>query len=337
MTPTRIDSLLTDDLEALGADSRREPPPLDAALRSTGVYRDDRAGAEARRNALADERRVQLALMPLSLSHVYAHRVGRAAAGAMAMLCAAKLLVLVADPMVLRAVQWFLPGINLNLGLCAALCAAAILLAYVVGNWIAEWHFGRKMRQAIETRGDVFNDLDRLARGPIDVGHALVRRVDGWSIGLAIAGVAALVSIFAYVFVVAAVFRPPSFVFSSSAVFSEPTATTNLGPVVYGLLIALGAAIAIARGCVREHRLPGAASPVRWFEHWLVLPIAFVGGIVTLYMVFRMVHRLDTRHVMPSQEMRFGLAIAGELTLLAFTTWGALWWRRIERKRIGER
>jgi hypothetical protein len=336
MIPSANDQLAT-DLAALRDDSRRDPLPLDEVLRSPGVYRNDRPGAKARRDALADERRVQLALMPLSLSHVYAHRIGRAAGGATAIACALTLLAFVADPMLLRVVQWIVPGLGLNLGTCAAIAAAKILVAYVAGNWIGEWYFARKMRQAIETHDDVYSDLDHLARGPIDVGRELVRKVDTWSVGLAIAGVASLASMFAYLVVVAGAFRPASHLLSSTGVFVEHAATSNLGPVVYALFLAFVASVFVARACRREHRFPGAPSATRWLSHWLVLPLAFVAGIATLYISFRMIHHLDVRHALPSQELRFGLAIGGEVVLLAFTVWGALFWRRIERKRIGER
>ena len=89
-----LDSLITSDLAALGDDSRRSPTALDDALQTTNMYRDDRPGAEARRDALADERRRELVMMPLTLSHVFAHRVGRAAAGASAFVCTIVLLTM---------------------------------------------------------------------------------------------------------------------------------------------------------------------------------------------------------------------------------------------------
>src|SRR5690606_13113931 len=62
-----LDTLISGDLAALGEDSRRSPLAIDDALRTTNMYRDDLPGAQARRDALADERRRELFMMPLAL------------------------------------------------------------------------------------------------------------------------------------------------------------------------------------------------------------------------------------------------------------------------------
>src|SRR5688572_32869498 len=84
---SNLEKMIARDLAALGENSRRDLPALDDALKTTDAYRDDQPGAKARRDALADDRRRELVLMPLTLAHVFAHRLGRAAAGGMAVLC----------------------------------------------------------------------------------------------------------------------------------------------------------------------------------------------------------------------------------------------------------
>jgi hypothetical protein len=337
----RIERLVAIDLASLGEDSRRDPLPIEA-LTSAGVYRDDRPGAEARRNALAEERRVELALMPLTLAHVFAHRVGRAAAGATGVVCAALMFLLMADPLMLELVRWFVPGLGLNLGMCVMIAATAILLAYVIATWIGESWFHRRMRAAIETRGEAYGDLDHLARGPIEVARALVRRVDGWSIGLVLAGAATLAAVFGFLAVVAGTFRPFSYVLSATTIFREPAATSNLGPVIYAIGLALVAAIIIGLACDREHRFPGTPQATRWFGHWSMLPLGVLIGLVTMHLTFGMVHRLYTfgglppRGQLPSSELRFGLAIGGMAAVLLLLSWAVLWWRRRERARIGD-
>lgn len=337
MTPSNLDSLVADDLGALGAASRTDLPSLEDALRTAtpGIYRDGRAGAEAKRDVLANERRLQLALMPLAIAQVFAHRVGRAAAGGMAIACALAMVMLVADPLLVRLVTWFVPGLGLNIGLCLTIASSAILVAYVVATWIAEAWFTRRMRAAIETHDDVYRDLDHLARGPIEVAQRLVRRVDGWSTGLLLAGVASLAAIFGYLVAVAGALRPASFVLSSTAVFSLPATTTNLGPVLYAIVFALLVAFVVGRACDREHRLGAAPAVLGRLGHWAMIPLGALGGLATLYGLFRMVTGYAWVAMVPS-EHRYGLALLGEGTVIALAAWALLWWRRRERTRLGE-
>ena len=332
---TSTDRLITSDLGALGAHARRELPPASEALRDTGIYRDGHAGAQARRDALAEERRVQLALMPLAIAQVFAHRVGRAATGAVALLCSAAMLMLLADPLLMRVVTWLVPGLGLNLGTCLVAAATVLLVTYVVATWIAEAWFTRKMRHAIETHADVYSDLDHLARGPVEMAQQLVRRIDGWSTGLWLAGVTSLATVMGYLVVVAGAFSSLERVLSSTSLFAERAAMENLGPVIYTLVLAGALAVYVGRSCARESRM---AEPSPWMQrlsHWGMIVAGMAVGLVTMFEASRMMMRLY-RGVLPSNELRYVLAIGGELAVLSLVTWTVLWWRRRERSRLGD-
>lgn len=327
---TTIERMIKSDLADLATDVRRDVP----AQRDAGVYRDGTAGAQARRDVLAEERRLQLALMPLAIAQVFAHRVARAAAGTAALLCSIAMVAFLADPLLMRVVTWFVPGLGVNIGTCMMIASTLILVTYVVSTWAAEAWFTRKMREAVATENDVYADLDKLARGPIEVAQKLVRRVDGWSIGLALAGAAALTSVFGYLVVIAGAFQPLSHVLSTTSLFAERAAAGNLGPVVYAIAIAVGAAIVVARGCDREGRIGELPPFVARLAHWSTLAIGIVVGLGVMFATARMVTHLQFR--LPEPGHRYLLAIGAEGALLAVTTWLALWWRRRERARLGD-
>ena len=329
MTAT-IDKLIKSDLAELATDVRRDVP----AAREAGIYRDGTAGAQARRDVLAEERRLQLALMPLAVAQVFAHRVARAAAGAAALLCALAMVAFLADPLLMRVVTWFVPGLGVNIGTCIMIASTLILVTYVVATWAAEAWFTRKMREAVATEHDVYADLDKLARGPIEVAQKLVRRVDGWSMGLFLAGAAALVSVFGYLVVIAGAFQPLSHVLSTTSLFAERAAAGNLGPVLYAIAIACGAGFVVARGCERENRYGELPSLVARLAHGSTLVIGAVVGLGVMFATARMVTRLAFR--LPEPGQRYLLAIFAEVALLAILACLALWWRRRERARLGD-
>lgn len=303
------------------------------------VYRDDRQGAAHRRAVLAEERRVQLALMPLSLSHVFAHRVGRAAAGGMAIACAGVLALMAADPTLLRMLSWFFVGLVPSLGMCAAVCAAAILAAYALGSAVAAHVFARRMREAIETHDDVYGDLDQLARGPLERGHQLVRRADGWAVGLVVAGAGALTAVFGYLVVLAGLGRPLAWVLASPQVFSLRLAAENAALLGTTLALAVAAGVVIGRACDREHRAPAPPAVTRWLGRWLALPVGVVAGLVTLYGVFQLAAPLYAsayvRVAPPPHAARLAFALTGVTSVIVLAAWAALWWRRREHARLG--
>jgi len=306
-----------------------------SSIDDTGIYRDGRAGAEARRDALAHERRVQLALMPLSVAQVFAHRLGRAGAGVMAIACAAGMILLLADPLLLRFATMFLPGIPLNLGLGLLIASTLVLATYVVSTWAAEAWFSRRMRNAVTPHGDAYGDLDHLARNPIELAQQLARKADAWSTGLLLGGLASLATVVGYLVVVVGAFRSGNVLMSTTDVFTMPATTGNLEVVVVGFLLALGGAFVVGRACERE-RLSGTTPTVlARLSQGKALAAGLVGLGVLAYATFRTFSQMYWFGVAPG-SVRYVLAIAGVAMVLAIASFGVLWWRRRERARLGD-
>jgi len=331
MTRT-IDARIAGDLAALGEDSRRDPVGLDDALRTTNMYRDAAPGAKARRDALAEERRRELVMMPLTLSHVFAHRVGRAAAGAAGLACTFVLLAMLADPLLLQVAAWFVPG--LSVGMLIVLAALGVLAAYVVATWLAEAWFARRMRAAIRTGDDAYQDLDQLARGPLEIAQRAVDRVDGLSIGLFLAGASALAIAFGYVIVIVGAWHEISYAWSITAIAATGALARNLDVVVAAVLAVSAAGFVVGRACARETNLEASLS--RTLGSWMALVIAAVVAIATLYNAFHMVVAFDLDHRLPSTEMRYGLAFGATTVGVLVLGYGLVWWRRREHARIGD-
>ncbi len=326
---TTLDHLITSDLGALGEDSRRAPGTLDDALRTTGIYRDERPGAEARRDALADERRRELVLMPLTLSHVFAHRVGRAAAGAAALVSAAVMIVLLADPLALRLVAWVVPGLNVSV--CALLATLAIVGVYVIATWGAEAWFARNMRKAIRTGPDAYQDLDRLSRGPLEIAQAAVRRVDALSLGLMLAGATAVTLVFGYMVVVIGAFHDLSRAWSLQAMLMTGAVSKNIDMLVLAVAGACIAATFVARSCSGEQ---ADVLKTRSLASWSTLAVAIVIGLGTAYGAIHVMVNVGYSHRLPSTETRFALATGAALSVFLGIGWALLWWRRREQARI---
>ncbi len=327
-----LDQMIARDLGALGDANLRGIPDRANALHDGGIYRDGRAGAVERRDVLANERRVQLALMPLSLAQVFAHRVGRATAGATAIVCALAIFGLTADPFAQRVLAWLVPGIGVNVGMCAIACACVVLAAYVVGTWAAEAWFTHRMRKAVQLGGDVFEDLDQLARGPIELARQLSRRVDGWAAGLWLGGIAALVGVFGYLVAIALAVAPPEYLLSTTSVFDVRITWFSLGPVAYGLALAAIASVVLGRACAREHRIGERPSVLAFAGNLGTLGLAGLGLAITAYNVMRMTQVGGYL----TSEIRYGTALLGEASVLAVGAFAILWWRAREARRIGE-
>jgi len=333
MTIDRTELMITTDLTALAADSRRELPSIAETMPGAGVYRDDRASAAAKRDAVADERRRELAVMPLALAHTFAHRIGRAAAGGTAIAGAVLISVLFAEAWITRFAAQVIPG--LSLPLIVALLAGAVVLAYALGTAIAEAVFARRMERAIATSSDPHADLESLAIGPVAAGRELVRRADRWSIALALGGLVAAVPLVSYLVFALGMSRSPAAMMMS--VTALTTAEVHATLDAMGVAIALGLTLAalIAHACDREHRR--AALP-RWVErvgHWSMLPIAFVLGLVVLLASVRATFDHRSSGSMPSFAWMTLLAIGSVASTLLPAAWGLLWWRRREHARLG--
>ena len=326
-----LDNTIARDLQSLGENSRRDIPALDEALRTTDAYRDDRPGAEARRNALAEERRRELVLMPLTLAHVFAHRMGRIAAGAAALVASAVLMVMVADPLLMRLAAWVVPG--LNVGMLILIAAIAILKAYVIASWIAEAWFARRMRGAIKTGGDAYQDLEHLAQGPIDIAQRAVRRLDGWSVGLFLAGTASITLVFGYIILIVGMNHTLSHAWSMIGILETGALERNVGALAIAVLATGATATLVGRACARESTELTSTIP-RALGSWMALVVGGVIGIVMLYNMFHLA--VGIRQRLPSDEMRYGLALGATISIFIPLAWSLLFWRRREHTRIGE-
>jgi hypothetical protein len=330
-----MEPIITADLAVLGEENRRNLPALDGA----GVYRDDRPGVEARRTALAEQRRNELALMPLSLAHVFSHRVARAAAGGAALSCALLLAMLASDRVLVSLVEWFVPGITQTLPLLVAMSGCAVAGAYVIGGWAAEHVFARRMRVQLASSGDAHEDLDRLAQGPADVAHQLVRSVDAWAVGLSIAGVTALGTMFAYLLATLGVHHGATTLLSQSYVFGDHTVQSNIEVAMFTVALAAAFAAYVGHACRRERRLVEPPRVLRWAGHWLVIPTGIIVGFFAMHRMSAMAERFLSRPYvrrLPTMSERLDVAILGVFALVLLVTWPALWWRRREQARIGE-
>jgi hypothetical protein len=302
-----LNRLILSDLIARGEDKRRDLGSPDT------LYRDGRPGAEARRDDLAQRRRGELAVMPLVLSHVFVHRVARAAAGAAALVFVAVVMLATARPRAFHVAP----------GLLALILAVATLAVYTVASWLAEHVFERRMRAAIATGADVHTDLDRLAAGPVDVALRMIRRVDGWSLTGALAGANAVALLFGFLLFTAVVARgyPGAWIVA-----------LNVAPL--GLALAAGTAIAALVGiaCDRELRrdtpawLAAAAHRVTPIVAGAVLSIAWSLGKGAARTA-RITGGLPT-------PVRIVLGLVAVTSVAVLTTWVALWWRRREYARV---
>ena len=320
-----IDTMIAKDLAALRDDSRRDL--ADAALRTTDMYRDGRAGTEARRDALAEERRRELVMMPLTLSHVFAHRVGRIAAGATGLACSLMLVALMTDRGLLRDAAWLLPG--LNVGIVGLLCAVAILCAYVIATWFAEAWFARKMRDSIRTSDDPHRDLDDLARGPIELAERAVARVDVLALEFFLAGITTFALTFGFACVIVMAVHDLQFEWSLNGAIQTAILRKN----VYVLLEVLAGAVAVAFVVGRAARSSRASWVLRMLaSRWMLSAVLLVGAAV-LYVGRSTLVTLHMRHELPGKDVRFLLAGAAAFAITGITTWALLWWREREQAR----
>lgn len=337
---TNVDNTIDRDLRALGENSRRDVPALDSvpALRpgraqgaTIDAYRDDRPGAEARRNALAEERRREMVLMPLTLAHVFAHRAGRIAAGAMALAVSAVMLMMLADPLLMRFAAWFVPG--LNMGMLIMIAAMAILGAYVLASWVGEAWFARRMRASIKTGDDAYRDLDQLAQGPIEIAQRACRKLDGWSIGLFLAGAVSVTLVFGYAIVVVGVNHTLDRAWSMIGILDTGALQRNVGTVALGVFAACTAAFFVGRACA--HDTAETSAITKGLASWAGLVVAGVIGVVMLYNGFHLIASREARMYM-TVEMRYTLAVGATIAIFIPKAWALLFWRRREHARIGE-
>src|SRR5688572_13054879 len=122
-------------------------------------YRDGQLGIERRRQSALEDRRIELALMPMRLSRVFVHRVARFAAAGVAVACALVAWVSVADPWLLRMFELFLPRLDVDSAVASG--TAAIAGAYIIGVFGGEWLLERAARRSVSAGHDPLADIAR--------------------------------------------------------------------------------------------------------------------------------------------------------------------------------
>lgn len=329
-----LDTRINDDLGALAAETQQgigELSDIDELVDQRSAYRDDRPGAEARRSALIDKRRLELALLPLASQQIFVHRVARASAGAFATLGAAALFVALWAPNLIRMADYFVPG-PLTLPLITVGVAFKVLAVYVIAGWIAARYFERRMRESLEVAGDdVYEDIEALAHGPMDHARELLRKVDGWSVSLPLLGVATLAPVLALMTVGGVEGSMYGFGFARYAGYVDLDG--NLILLAVGIGVGACIALAIGRACDRSHRTLARPLMLRIFEHVGVIGAAVVAGLIALAILGEAFRGLQFGHL-PTGEVRLALAVIGTVAVTAAGAWAMLWNRRREKRRL---
>lgn len=327
-----LDPFIASDLAALGTESRQHLPPLESSLAPSGAYRDNRAGAEARRDELLATRRLELSLMPLATGRIFVHRVARAAGGAAAALAAMFVVMMIADPMLVRFASLLVPELSVSLIAVGGLLVCVAV--YAIAGLIAERAFERRMRAALGGTGDAFDDIDALAHGPLAEATRLNRALDGYATALPLLGFATCVPLLAYLSLTFNPLLAQSSEWSTSyRLVAHGWLAGNLGFVLSAMLIASVLAIIIGRTCHREHRELEPSPLLRGLGHWAVVPAAIVVGLLVLVFLGRALTGLEFGHL-PTDRLRTGLAVGGTLAVFAPATWIVLFIRRSEQKRL---
>jgi hypothetical protein len=272
---TSVDKLITSDLALLASDSRQHLRTVDATLAAIGTGSVGPEGS-AREPALP---LASHGLAVLALANVFTRRISRAATGAMALLCAVALLIVLANPWGYELYEmphrehwfeidawwcWFLEGSGLS---TAAAIAAVLAGTQLIARRIAAQWFERRMREAVRS-------ADMVAAG-----RRLVHRVDPWAAYLEVAGATSLVTLVGVVTFVVGL--------SSWGWFWYPG---NVNGYFSDRLRDLAIAIpAIVVAAVPIARSVGAAPPAPWLQavsRWGLLPLGLVLGITTLTIGF---------------------------------------------------
>ncbi|MCW5807189.1 MAG: hypothetical protein KIT31_32835 [Deltaproteobacteria bacterium] len=330
MPEPSLPPLVRADLDALAADNRRD------LVQREHMYRDDRLGTEARRDHLAAQRRGELASLPITLAHVFAHRVARAATGAVALAGAIAILLAVQHPRAMYdagAVLGRQPFVPSPIML-AILASALLLAAHVVATRIAEVVFARGMARTIAPTGDVHGDLDRLAEGPADVARRLVRRADAWAVGLTALGAFALMVVVGAIAFTAIATRQFPNAWSADRMRSYAVLETNASGLIVIILAAGGAFVgAIGRACGAEHRRGTLPRWVRALEHRAIAPLGLTALAGTAFLALRLVKRAVMTARLPEANERLALVLFGGAALFAVISSIILGIRRREEAR----
>ncbi|HUH03215.1 MAG TPA: hypothetical protein VML75_14560 [Kofleriaceae bacterium] len=329
---THLDDTMRADLTALGdATARAIPDYAWTAAQingAAGPYRDERPGAEARRNAAREAWLRELALMPLASERIFVHRVSRAAAGAVALLGVAFAVLTSLDLWAQRLLHALIG--QPTAPLTGALLGGAVMAAYVFAGLIAERYYERHLRRHLGAADDP--ELDPraasehlAATGPEAHTRALIDRVDAAAIALPLAGVTGVGLLAGLLFF----FSDPGY--SAIALVAEAqfvlVKATALGVIV-------GVALAVA--CAREHRAVDRSALLRAAEHWLTLAAGVTAILVALWYAARVAFGLHAFGIIPDGATSIRLGAFGVVALIVPTAWLLLRLRRREHRRLGD-
>ena len=297
---TTTDDLVTDDLRALASlHGHPRAPALDVALRGHQpiVALEDTGALAARTAALAAEVR--------ALRTISAHRVARLVTGVVALLTALGFAAFIADPASVYEPRFNVGGALIGLG-----------FLYVVALGVAQARFDRRMTRPRAAREP--SELVARLRAPIV-------RLDGWSTGLAMAGLTALVPAFGAIL-------------AGRSVWSYALATdVHLADAVFGhgnLLVfatlSLGAAGLVG---ARVHR-SGPARP-RWMRQLeSATTIVTAGALAAVAIGMAVSATADVPTEVLSELGQLGRAALAQLATTLFAAWAVLRLRRLEQARL---
>lgn len=263
----------------------------------------------------------------LALAEVSTRRIGRAAAGALAFASALWLIAVLHNPLAYslafhdrgrwlwwlfyeRVVVWVI--------------ALSVLGARLIGSALAERAFERHLRRALADP----------AQPPLEVERRLVRRVDGWSIALRIAGATSLATVFA---VVRLVFGGGfGGFFQAHGPRVDDVVTLALRCLALAIPPCVAAAVALGRSCAREP-VGSTSRTLRVLEHRATLIVGLTLAAIAASAGATLDFGLDDisfpASAQPSRGALAGLIALASLAALLVTTSVTLRRRRRERAR----
>ena len=318
-----IDELIRDDAATLARKTTVADdfaPQRERLLGSGEPYRDSQVGLQHRREASLEERRVELALLPLTLQRLFIHRTGRAVAGGVAVLGGVALWAVVALP-VFDLYIVMDPRITIDLALAGAV--AGVLAGYLAGIVLGERLLERAVRASITPTWDALADVHR--DGPAAEARRLAGRVDGLAVGLPLVGLALLAPLLVFVSVL--YLDGVRSAYMNLLYFNDAQGllARNLVYIAVAVAFAVTLSIAVARGCVREE-----SRLVAVLAHWGALMMAALVGSLIVVVGGRAFFDLYVNGIAPSVAARWSLAVGGVAALFLPCVWAVLVLRRRE-------
>lgn len=329
-----IDDRIRRDMAALADATAASDDDFEAVraqlVGSDSPYRDGRLGIERRRQSALEDRRIELALMPLRLARVFVHRVARIAAAGVAVACALVAWVSVADPFLLRMFELFLPRLDVDSALATG--TAGIAGAYILGVFGGEWLLERAARRSVSASRDPLADIART--GPVYEARRLAERVDIAAAALPLLAVALAAPLGAFLSALTFARIPGAYTDVLYLGDAPGLVDRNLIYLAGGAVVGIVSAIAVGLGCARERRgLRSRSNDVLSHGGALLGWVAF-GGFVALVGAWTMALRLSHSQVAPAPWMRWTLVLAGSLAVAGVAAWTVLRLRRREWRAI---